>query len=314
MKKYLLLLLLLFTLVGCDSKNNETEPTEPSTVEPGGNTTVAEKGTLENPYNITEALAVIGTNSAFSSKKIYIKGTVEGSPYYNTTYSSYSVYLVDKAGGKSVQVYSGTLDSKIAGTKIEQGDTVVAGGYYCYYTKNNQPELAGDKSTEYPVIYEIIKGSGSATQTSNEYETLDDDGRETASVLLEFNEETKNNCTSVEGKSYFWKKDNFIFENSAGERFEAVQGYFNPYRLYVQTIVYMSVKEGTIKYLEFVTDQNYAFAGDEQVTDGKVEVVSRTLTRIYAKKGVKKIRLRNQNDIQNKKQIRVYSVKVVYYK
>ena len=50
------------------------------------------------------------------------------------------------------------------------------------------------------------------------------------------------------------------------------------------------------------------------VENGKIDVVSKTLTRIYAAKGSTKIRLRNQNEIQNKKQIRVKSIKIVYFK
>lgn len=315
MKKYLLLLLLLLTLVGCDSKNNEN-------VNNGQNNTVnindgegnqtAEKGTLDNPYTVAEALEVIGTNTSYSTNKIYVKGIVDGKPYFNTKYSSYSVYLIDQAGGKSVQVYSATLASGLSVSSINAGDTVVAGGYYTYYSKNSQPELAGTSDVEYPVIYKVIRGTG--TQASSDYETIEDDGRQTETVTLEFNESSKEIYATVEGNSWFWRKDNFIFENSAGnERIKEVVNYL-PYRFYVQSIVYCSVKTGTIKYLEFETDSNYPFYGDEQVTDCKIEVVSKSLTRIYAKKGVSKVRLRNENDIKNKKQIRVKSVKVVYYK
>ena len=142
MKKLFILLLLLFSLASCDSKENNKEKHD----DIGEPVIEAEKGTLENPYTIKEALDIIGTNTSYSKEKIYIKGIVEGSPYYNDKYSSYSVYLVDSTGGKSVQVYSATLDSGLNTQTISNGDTIVAGGFYTYYSKNNQPELAGDNN------------------------------------------------------------------------------------------------------------------------------------------------------------------------
>ena len=307
MKKLFILLLLLFSLASCDSKENNKEKHD----DIGEPVIEAEKGTLENPYTIKEALDVIGTNTSYSKEKIYIKGIVEGSPYFNKNYSSYSVYLVDSTGGKSVQVYSATLDSGINTKTISNGDTIVAGGFYTYYSSKSQPELAGDTKSNvaYPVIYKIINGSGN----SNLYETLDNDGKELKEETILFNAEYQSQYAQREDNSYFWRKGDFVFENAAGkDRIEQVVTNL-PYRLYVQTIVYCSVTKGKIKYLEFETDSNYPFAGDEQVEHGKVEVVSKTLTRIFAEKGVSKIRIRNQNDIKNKKQIRVNSVKVVYY-
>ena len=321
MKKYFLLFLLLLTLVGCDSKATESNNDGSGVVDSGngtedGDVVTGEKGTLGNPYTIAEALTIIGTESTFSTNEIYIKGKVEGKPYYNTKYSSYSVYLVDDAGGKTVQVYSATLANGLSVSSINEGDLIVAGGHYTYFQKNSQPELAGDNAskTPYPVIYSINGVSANPSADDANYETIDDDGRATETVTLEFNEESKNAYATVEGFSWFWRKDNFVFENSAGQyRINEVITYL-PYRFYVQSIVYCSVKTGTIKYLEFETDQNYPFYGDEEVTNCKVEVVSKTLTRVYAKKGYSKVRLRNENAIKNKKQIRVKSIKVVYYK
>ena len=301
MKKLFILLFLMFALVGCDvNKNDATNNTNDIVEGP--------KGSLENPYTINEAIDIIGTNTTYSKDVIYVKGIVSGSPYYNSKYKSYSIYLVDQGGTKRVQVYSATLNNDLSITSIEEGDLVVAGGHYTYYSKNNQPELAGDTNVSYPIIYKVTKGNGLSLDN---YETFEEDERKTESETIVFDEATKAEYASMEGKSYFWRKGNFIFENAAGDRYQQVDNL--PYRLFVQTIVYLSVKEGTIKYIEFETESSYPFSGDEQVTDGRVEVVSNTLTRIYAKKGVKKIRLRNQNDIEYKKQIRVKSIKVVYF-
>ena len=303
MKKLFILLFLMFALVGCDvNKNDATNNTNDIVEGP--------KGSLENPYTISEAIDIIGTNTAYSKDVIYVKGIVSGAPYYNTKYSSYSIYLVDQGDNKTIQVYSATLKNGLSVSSIEEGDYIIAGGHYTYYSKNSQPELAGDTKTnvDFPVIYDVKKDSNSGLDN---YETFEEDERKTESETIVFDEETRDKYAQMEGKSYFWRKGNFIFENAAGDRYQQVDNL--PYRLFVQTIVYLSVKEGTIKYIEFETESSYPFSGDEQVTDGRVEVVSNTLTRIYAKKGVKKIRLRNQNDIEYKKQIRVKSIKVVYF-
>lgn len=177
MKKFLLILLGLFALVSCGQDNTTTSVLEESALQESGQngtetpssasstsstTTTAEvlgqKGTLENPYSIAEALEIIGTSTNFSTEKIYITGIVSSEPYYNKKYNSYSVYLKDPDGSKTVEVYSATLDSSVSGVP-NVGDTVVSGGYYTYYEKNKQPELAGSKTVEYPIIYKIIPAS-----------------------------------------------------------------------------------------------------------------------------------------------------------
>lgn len=304
MKKLLILLFLLFALVSCDSKNDNN-------LEPENTILLDKRGTLNNPYSIDEALSIIGTDQAYSKDVIYIQGYVLGKPYFNSKYSSYSIYLVDQGDNKTIQVYSATLKNGLSVSSIEEGDYIIAGGHYTYYSKNSQPELAGDtkSNVDFPVIYDVKKDSNSGIDS---YEKYEDDERITQSEVITFDEETRDKYAQMEGKSYFWRKGNFIFENAAGDRYEQVTDNL-PYRLYVQTICYLSVKTGTIKYLEFETLEDFPFSGDEQVENGKVDVVSKTLTRIYAKKGATKIRLRNQNDIQYKKQIRVKSIKVVYF-
>ena len=136
MKKVFIFLFMLLALTSCDSEKKE-EQEDDDIIE-------YEKGTLENPYTITEALEIIGTNPSYSTDTIYIEGTVSGSAYYNSKYSSYSVYLKDDGTEKTVQVYSATLDSSLSNVKIEEGDKVVASGHYTYYSSKNQPELAGD--------------------------------------------------------------------------------------------------------------------------------------------------------------------------
>ena len=99
MKKKLCVLLGigLFALAGCGS-NPTTENTietetkevqEATTKEALESTTTkleptktvyGKKGTIGNPYSVSEALEIIGTSASFSNEKIYVTGIVSEKP------------------------------------------------------------------------------------------------------------------------------------------------------------------------------------------------------------------------------------------
>ena len=125
---------LALLLVGCGNSNNGGSNVVPPPP------VVEELGTLNNPYTVEQALAVIGTNTSLSTNEIFVKGIVNANPSFNSTYNSFSVYLVDKFGdSKNVQVYSATIDANAGYTDLQRGDTIVAGGHYMYYSQKSQP-------------------------------------------------------------------------------------------------------------------------------------------------------------------------------
>ena len=322
MKKQLLLVIAALALVGCA----KTENSNANNSETSGNDAVidnsavsGEKGTLTNPYTIAEAIQVIGKNTAYSSKQIYIKGIVREKPYFNDKYKSYSAYLVDQNGTDSVQVYSGTIDANAGQSDIKEGDTVIAGGYYCYYEKNAQPELAGDSKSNvaYPIYYKIIRSGITVEDT---YETLDDNGKETVTTKIEFtaaNKETMSAPSEKNPEHITWTSGIVTMEYDPGSQY-SFEEYTDPFRFYVGTYLHIRVSSGKIKYLQFDTDTNYPFTGDEPVTNGKTQVESATKTYIFAKVSTNYIKIHNSNKGQVKnvliKQKRFYSLTVVSYK
>ena len=280
---------------------------------------VGEKGTLTNPYTIAEAIAIIGKTTTYSSKQIYIKGIVREKPYYNEKYQSYSAYLVDQGGTASVQVYSGTIDANAGQKDIKEGDTVIAGGYYCYYEKNSQPELAGDTKSNvaYPIYYSIVR---SGVVIEDTFETLEDDGRETVTTTLEFtaaNAETMAGTSETNPKNIAWKCGIVTMEYDPGSQY-SFELHTDPFRFYVGTYLHIRVSTGKIKYLQFDTNSNYPFTGDEPVTYGKTDVQSTTKTYIFAKTDTNYIKIHNSNKGQVKdvpiKQKRFQKLTVVSYK
>ena len=335
MKKYLFALIAMMSLLvtGCNkpasvqsdnpqsldnSNESSGEVLSESESESVSSENNAPKGTLENPYSIKEALAVIGTNTNISSTKIYITGTVSGNPYHNTTYNSYSAYLMGDGASSTVQVYSGTIDANAGQKDVKDGDVVVAGGYYMYYSKNSQAELAGDSSHDYPIYYSIVRGSGGGSTT--EYETLEDNGRETVETTIAFtsaNAETMR--TTNDRGNYMWKNGIVTMECDNGSQYSTDWTRVDPFRFYVGTYLHFRVSSGQIKYIKFVTDQNYPFQGSEPITNGKVTVQSNTLSYVFAKKGGTnyiKIHKSVNGQVSNVavKQIRMYSLIVVSYK
>ena len=338
MKKQILLCVAALVLVGCGHKNSEPSSIDNSSddatsesVQETSNSVnassessqsqssaVGERGTLTNPYSIAEALQIIGTNTSFSTKMIYIKGIVREKPYYNDKYKSYSSYLIDDTGSTdNVQVYSGTIDANAGYSDIKEGDTVVAGGYYTYFQKNSQPELAGNSDgVTYPIYYQIIRGGASVPTT---YETKEDNGKETVTTTIEFTEDNAKTMSGINDKNgnYLWTNGIVSMEYDAGTQYSFTQ-YTDPFRFYVGTYLHIRVSSGKIKYLQFNTNNNYPFTGDEPVTNGKTEVESDAKTYVFAKTGTNYIKIHNSNkgEVKNVliKQKRFYSLTVVSYK
>ena len=332
MKKYLFALITMMSLLvsGCNkpvsNKSDGSEPiessggaiSESSESESFSSENNAPKGTLENPYSIKEALDIIGTKTTISNTKIYITGTVSGSPYHNTTYNSYSAYLTGDGAISTIQVYSGTIDAKAGQNDVKDGDVVVAGGYYMYYSKNSQAELAGDQTHDYPIYYSIVRGSGGGSST--EYETLEDNGRETITTTITFTEENAATQRTTNSRGQImWQNGIVTMECDDGSQYSTDWTRVNPFRFYVGTYLHFRVSSGQIKYIKFVTDQYYPFQGSEPITNGKVTVESNTLAYVFAKKnGTNYIKIHKSvnGQVSNVavKQIRMYSLTVVSYK
>ena len=126
------------------------------------------KGTEADPYSVTSALAEFATIPAngWSTDKIYVTGIVITAPSYNETHQSYTFDIADsKDATKKIQIYSGSLASGIA--KVCQNDTVVVNGFYCNYNGNN-PEIAGAKDKDYPVVISRTIGTSSISVLSGD--------------------------------------------------------------------------------------------------------------------------------------------------
>lgn len=274
-------------------------------------------GTKEDPYTIKEALEVIGKETSFSKEEIFIKGIVTGTPYLNTTYHSYSVYLVDEVGDKqNVQVYSATIDDKAGYDAVLEGDTIIAGGHYTYYASKNQPELAGSQDVPYPVIYKIERGKPDYSQ----YESEEENERETASVTIDFTEDNHDEAANWEtiGKNscYVITKGVVKIVNDPGSQYSFSPDGHYPYRFYVGTYLHMSVTSGKIKYVTFNTVNNYPFKESMPITNGRYEI-NGNVTKTFAKIGADTIKIHNSYYGQTKdvpvKQVRWTSLTVTYY-
>ena len=315
MKRHILLIipLLCSFLIGCNTNENKDNVSSESSVE-----TMTHQGTLEDPYTISEALEIIGKNTDFSKEVIYIKGIVKGTPYLNTKYQSWSIYLYDDVSDKSnVQVYSATIDSKAGYNSVNEGDTIIAGGHYVYYSSKSQPELAGSESVSYPVIYKITRGE---TDISS-YESEEENDRETATETIDFTEDNHNETSSWEtiGKNscYVITKGAVKIVNDPGSQYSFSPEGNYPYRFYVGTYLHMSVTSGKIKYVTFNTVPYYPFNEAMPITDGRFEI-NGNITKTFAKIGADKIKIHNSYYGQTKdvpvKQVRWTSLTVTYYK
>jgi hypothetical protein len=124
-------------------------------IEEGGNETPSgDKGTtMENPYNIAEALAAINAleDNGYSEKEVYVKGLVVKVTTNQTNFEKYGNlnYLISEDGteNNTITVYSG---DGLNGTKfsgidaLSTGDEVIVYGKLQKYVKNDKvtPEIA----------------------------------------------------------------------------------------------------------------------------------------------------------------------------
>lgn len=110
-------------------------------------------GTEADPFDVADARLVCDKleNKAYSDEMYYVKGIVV-SVSFNSTYSSYTLYIADTEDGEEqFQVYSGNLATGVEAPI--QGATVVAYGYMQKY--NTTLELSG-KNGVYPTISSVI--------------------------------------------------------------------------------------------------------------------------------------------------------------
>ena len=117
----------------------------------GGNDNA--KGTKENPYNVTEALAAINAlaDNGYSDAEVYVKGTVVKVTTNQTNFEKYGNlnYLISEDGTETntITVYSGDAlnGAKFTGIDaLKQGDVVIVYGKLQKYVKNANvtPEIA----------------------------------------------------------------------------------------------------------------------------------------------------------------------------
>ena len=117
----------------------------------GGNDNA--KGTKENPYNVTEALAAINAlaDNGYSDAEVYVKGTVVKVTTNQTNFEKYGNlnYLISEDGTETntITVYSGDAlnGAKFTGIDaLKQNDEVIVYGKLQKYVKNSNvtPEIA----------------------------------------------------------------------------------------------------------------------------------------------------------------------------
>ena len=124
-------------------------------IEEGGNETPSgDKGTtMENPYNIAEALAAINAleDNGYSEKEVYVKGLVVKVTTNQTNFEKYGNlnYLISEDGteNNTITVYSGDglNGAKFSGVDaLSTGDEVIVYGKLQKYVKNDKvtPEIA----------------------------------------------------------------------------------------------------------------------------------------------------------------------------
>lgn len=141
MKKYIFSVLMAamaaFTFSSCeDVPEPYTLPTKPETP---GNTDPNQKGSENNPYTVTEAIALIKTGTA-PSTAVCVKGKITAVTFFNATYSSLSYNIADEGSSDVIEVYSGKgKDGANFSSKddLKVGQTVVVKGIVKAFTKND---------------------------------------------------------------------------------------------------------------------------------------------------------------------------------
>ena len=141
MKKYIFSVLMAamaaFTFSSCeDVPEPYTLPTQPAGP---GNTDPNQKGSENNPYTVTEAIALIKAGTA-PSTAVCVKGKITAVTFFNATYSSLSYNIADEGSSDVIEVYSGKgKDGANFSSKddLKVGQTVVVKGIVKAFTKND---------------------------------------------------------------------------------------------------------------------------------------------------------------------------------
>lgn len=118
------------------------------------------KGSLSDPYNVAEAIAVIKAGTA-PTTQVYLTGIISDVAFYNETYKSITYYISDDGKGKDMQVYSGKgLNGADFASKedLKVGQKVTILGKIMKFTdKNGNDIMEVDKTSS------IVKIEGEGT-------------------------------------------------------------------------------------------------------------------------------------------------------
>ncbi|WP_337390777.1 hypothetical protein [Segatella sp.] len=118
------------------------------------------KGSLSDPYNVAEAIAVIKAGTA-PTTQVYLTGIISDVAFYNETYKSITYYISDDGKSKDMQVYSGKgLNGADFASKedLKVGQKVTILGKIMKFTdKNGNDIMEVDKTSS------IIKIEGEGT-------------------------------------------------------------------------------------------------------------------------------------------------------
>lgn len=100
-------------------------------------------GTVESPYTVADALALIGGNQ-IPSDSVYVSGVITGTPSVSTSYGNANYYITDN-GDTTLYIFRGKYlqNTKFTATdQIKEGDAVVVYGKLTLY--NSTPEMAAN--------------------------------------------------------------------------------------------------------------------------------------------------------------------------
>lgn len=118
------------------------------------------KGSLSDPYNVSEAIAAIKAGTA-PTTQVYLTGIISDVAFYNDQYKSITYYISDDGKGKDMQVYSGKgLNGADFASKedLKVGQKVTILGKIMKFTdKNGNDIMEVDKTSS------IIKIEGEGT-------------------------------------------------------------------------------------------------------------------------------------------------------
>ena len=118
------------------------------------------KGSLSDPYNVAEAIAVIKAGTA-PTTQVYLTGIISDVAFYNETYKSITYYISDDGKSKDMQVYSGKgLNGADFASKedLKVGQKVTILGKIMKFTdKNGNDIMEVDKTSS------IVKIEGEGT-------------------------------------------------------------------------------------------------------------------------------------------------------